>query len=143
MAEMLDSFAPKEIEQGIANEFRINSRINSNSMVLYANRLPAGKAKYGHITIYGAGINIESPFTTAQNGCPRVLEEGRTVASRLLPRYDCRTIIRIPCQIIRRGRRIIYRVLGYNSWLRTTLTILCLLLPSDSPNVTCSRHSVS
>jgi hypothetical protein len=26
-------------------------------------------------------------------------------------------IVRIPCQIIWKGRRIIYRVLGYNPWL--------------------------
>jgi hypothetical protein len=32
-------------------------------------------------------------------------------------RYFLNVIIQIPCQIIRKGRRIIYRVLGYNSWL--------------------------
>ena len=28
------------------------------------------------------------------------------------------TIMLIPCQVVRTGRRIIYRVLGYNSWLK-------------------------
>ncbi len=32
-------------------------------------------------------------------------------------RYFLNVIVRIPCQIICKGRRIIYRVLGYNSWL--------------------------
>ena len=30
-------------------------------------------------------------------------------------------IVRIPCQIVRSGRRILYRVLGYNEWTRTFL----------------------
>ena len=30
-------------------------------------------------------------------------------------------LIRIPCQIVRTGRRIIYRILGYNGWVRTFL----------------------
>ena len=32
-------------------------------------------------------------------------------------RYFLNVIVRIPCQIIWKGRRIIYRVLGYNPWL--------------------------
>ena len=28
------------------------------------------------------------------------------------------TLILIPCQIIRTGRKIIYRLLGYNDWLK-------------------------
>jgi hypothetical protein len=31
------------------------------------------------------------------------------------------TIIRLPVQIISTGRRIIYRILGYNDWVRTFL----------------------
>ena len=27
------------------------------------------------------------------------------------------TFVRLPCQIIRQGRRIVYRLLGYNAWL--------------------------
>jgi hypothetical protein len=30
-------------------------------------------------------------------------------------------IVRIPCQIVRSGRRILYRILGYNEWTRTFL----------------------
>lgn len=30
-------------------------------------------------------------------------------------------IVRLPCQIIRTGRRIIYRIVGYNQWTRTFL----------------------
>ncbi len=30
-------------------------------------------------------------------------------------------IVRIPCQIVRTGRRILYRILGYNEWTRTFL----------------------
>ena len=32
-------------------------------------------------------------------------------------RYFLNVIVQIPCQIICKGRRIIYRILGYNSWL--------------------------
>jgi len=30
-------------------------------------------------------------------------------------------IVRLPCQIVRTGRRIVYRILGYNEWTRTFL----------------------
>ena len=30
-------------------------------------------------------------------------------------------IVRLPCQIVRTGRRIVYRILGYNQWTRTFL----------------------
>ncbi len=30
-------------------------------------------------------------------------------------------LVRVPCQIVRTGRRIVYRVLGYNGWTRTFL----------------------
>jgi len=30
-------------------------------------------------------------------------------------------IVRVPCQIVRSGRRILYRILGYNEWTRTFL----------------------
>ena len=33
-----------------------------------------------------------------------------------------RQIVRIPCQIIRTGRRIVFRILGYNEWTRTFLS---------------------
>ena len=29
--------------------------------------------------------------------------------------------VRIPCQIVRTGRRIVYRILGYNDWISTFL----------------------
>jgi hypothetical protein len=39
-----------------------------------------------------------------------------------LVRMECRrflhAIILLPVQIIRTGRRIVYRLLGYNSWLK-------------------------
>ena len=30
-------------------------------------------------------------------------------------------LVQIPCQIVRTGRRVLYRILGYNEWLRTFL----------------------
>ena len=31
------------------------------------------------------------------------------------------SIVRLPCQIVRTGRRIVYRILGYNRWTRVFL----------------------
>jgi hypothetical protein len=39
------------------------------------------------------------------------------VALKMEFRRFLNTFVRLPCQIIRQGRRIVYRVLGYNAWL--------------------------
>jgi hypothetical protein len=31
-------------------------------------------------------------------------------------------LVRVPCQIVKTGRRIVYRILGYNGWTRTFMT---------------------
>jgi len=47
--------------------------------------------------------------------------EKRTGLLRMEFRRFLNAIVRVPCQIIRTGRRILYRVLGYNEWTRTFL----------------------
>lgn len=44
-------------------------------------------------------------------------ERGREIMRMEFRRF-LQAIILLPCQIIRAGRRIVYRVLGYNDWLR-------------------------
>jgi hypothetical protein len=45
-------------------------------------------------------------------------EESRRVV-RMEYKQFLRNFIMIPCQIVRTGRRLVHRVLGYNRWLRT------------------------
>lgn len=45
-------------------------------------------------------------------------EESRCVV-RMEYKQFLRNFIMIPCQIVRTGRRLVHRVLGYNRWLRT------------------------
>jgi hypothetical protein len=47
--------------------------------------------------------------------------ESSTQLLRMEFRQFLNAVIRIPCQIVRTGRRIIYRVLAYNAWLRDFL----------------------
>jgi hypothetical protein len=42
-------------------------------------------------------------------------QEGRQIVKMEFKRFVT-NLIRLPCQIIRTGRRLIYRLLSYNSW---------------------------
>ena len=44
-------------------------------------------------------------------------------------------IVMLPAQIVRRRRRIIYRIMGYNDWLKRLLRYLGI----SSPNGTCLK----
>ena len=48
-------------------------------------------------------------------------QERRTELVRMEFRRFLNAIIRVPVQIITAGRRIIYRILGYNDWVHTFL----------------------
>jgi len=45
--------------------------------------------------------------------------EERSVLLRMRFRRFLNSIVRVPCQIICSGRRVVYRILGYNQWTRT------------------------
>jgi len=45
--------------------------------------------------------------------------EERSVLLRMGFRRFLNSIVRVPCQIICSGRRVVYRILGYNQWTRT------------------------
>ena len=47
--------------------------------------------------------------------------EQRTALLRMEFRGFLNWIVRLPCQIVRTGRRIVYRILGYNEWTGTFL----------------------
>ena len=51
------------------------------------------------------------------------LQARRTADREALLRMEFRRflngLVRVPCQIVRTGRRIVYRILGYNGWTRT------------------------
>ena len=47
--------------------------------------------------------------------------EERDVLLRMEFRSFLDALVTLPCQIVRQGRRIVYRILGYNEWTRTFL----------------------
>ena len=47
--------------------------------------------------------------------------EERDVLLRMEFRSFLDALVTLPCQIVRQGRRIVYRILGYNAWTRTFL----------------------
>ena len=47
--------------------------------------------------------------------------ERREALLRMEFRQFLHAIVMLPCQIVRTGRRIVYRILGYNEWTRTFL----------------------
>ena len=47
--------------------------------------------------------------------------EARDELLRMEFRRFLHALVALPCQIVRMGRRIVYRILGYNAWARTFL----------------------
>jgi len=47
--------------------------------------------------------------------------EERDALLRMEFRSFLHALVTLPCQIVRQGRRIVYRILGYNAWTRTFL----------------------
>jgi len=42
-------------------------------------------------------------------------------ATAALSRFACSSVVEIPAQIVQTGRRIVYRLLGYQDWVATLL----------------------
>ena len=104
--------------------FFCNDRCNQENLIeqlkngLNALRMPVGDlaSNWAYMVMASLAWTLKAWFA---------LQARRTQDSAELLRMEFRrflnSIVRLPCQIIRTGRRIVYRILGYNRWTRTFL----------------------
>jgi len=102
--------------------FFSNDRCNQENLIeqlkngLNAMRMPAGDlvSNWAYMVIASLAWTLKAWFA--------LLVEKPQSRGELLSmefRRFLNNLVRIPCQIVRTGRQIIYRILGYNAWLRT------------------------
>ena len=104
--------------------FFCNDRCNQENLIeqlkngLNAFRMPVGDlvSNWAYMVMASLAWSLKAWFA---------LQARRTKDRAALLRMEFRRflngIVRLPCQIIRTGRRIVYRILGYNKWTRTFL----------------------
>ena len=78
-------------------------------------RLPVNDllSNWAYMVMAALAWNLKSWYGLLTPNRPRGLELVRMEFRRFL-----NAILLIPCQVVRTARRIIYRVLGYNGWLK-------------------------
>jgi len=70
-------------------------------------------SNWAYMVISALGWNLKSWYGLLMPNRQRGLELVQMEFRRFL-----HAIVLLPAQIVRRGRRIIYRIMGYNSWLK-------------------------
>lgn len=104
-----------ELANGRCNQENVIEQLKNGVNAL---RMPVDNlvSNWAYMVMAALAWNLKAWFA--------LLVPGRESSTRLL-RMEFRqfldSVIRIPCQIVRTGRRIIYRVLAYNAWLRDFL----------------------
>jgi len=102
--------------------FFCNDRCNQENLIgelksgLHALRMPMGDlvSNWAYMVMASLAWTLKAWFALlTRKG------EERTVLLRMGFRRFLNNIVRVPCQIICSGRRVIYRILGYNQWTRT------------------------
>ena len=104
--------------------FFCNDRCNQENLIeqlvngLQALRMPVGDlvSNWAYMVMASLAWTLKAWFALMVRST-----EQREDLLRMEFRRFFHAIIAIPCQIVRKGRRIIYRVLGYNGWTRTFL----------------------
>jgi hypothetical protein len=80
---------------------------------LNALRMPVGDlvSNWAYMVMASLAWTLKAWFALLVRG-----REKRTGLLRMEFRRFLNAIVRVPCQIVRGGRRILYRILGYNEW---------------------------
>ena len=104
-----------ELANGRCNQENVIEQLKNgvNAMRMPVNNL---LSNWAYMVMAALAWNLKAWFA--------MLVPDRESSTRLLRmefRQFLNSVIRIPCQIVRTGRRIIYRVLAYNAWLRDFL----------------------
>ena len=114
----LEAMSPAEVV------FFCNDRCNQENLIeqlkngLNALRMPVGDlvSNWAYMVMASLAWTLKAWFA---------LQARRTKDRAALLRMEFRRflngIVRLPCQIVRTGRRIVYRILGYNEWTRVFL----------------------
>jgi hypothetical protein len=101
-----------------------NDRCNQENLIaqlkggLNALRMPASDlvSNWAYMVMASLAWTLKAWFALVVRDSERREELLRMEFRRFL-----HAIVEIPCQIVRTGRRIVYRILGYNDWTRTFL----------------------
>jgi len=101
-----------------------NQRCNQENLIeqlkngLNALRMPVGDlvSNWAYMVMASLAWTLKAWFALQVRGTTERAELLRMEFRRFL-----NGIVRLPCQIIRTGRRIVYRIIGYNQWTRTFL----------------------
>jgi len=104
--------------------FFCNDRSNQENLIeqlkngLNALRMPVGElvSNWAYMVMASLAWTLKAWFALQAR-----TRKHRGELLRMGFRRFLNAIVRIPCQIVRSGRRIIYRILGYNEWTRTFL----------------------
>jgi len=104
--------------------FFCNDRCNQENLIeqltngLNALRMPVGDlvSNWAYMVMASLAWTLKAWFALQARK-----RKHRSQLLRMEFRRFLNAIVRIPCQIVRTGRRILYRVLGYNEWTRTFL----------------------
>ena len=104
--------------------FFCNDRCNQENLIeqlkngLNALRMPVGDlvSNWAYMVMASLAWTLKAWFALQAR-----TRKDRGELLRMEFRRFLNAIVRIPCQIVRSGRRILYRILGYNEWTRTFL----------------------
>ncbi len=102
--------------------FFCNDRCDQENLIselrsgIHALRMPVGDlvSNWAYMVMASLAWTLKAWFALLT----RTGEE-RSVLLRMGFRRFLNSIVRVPCQIICTGRRVVYRILGYNQWTRT------------------------
>lgn len=104
--------------------FLCNDRCNQENLIeqltngLNALRMPVGDlvSNWAYMVMASLAWTLKAWFALQTR-----MRKHRRELLRMEFRRFLNAIVRIPCQIVRTGRKILYRILGYNEWTRTFL----------------------
>jgi len=114
----MDELSPAEVV------FFSNDRSNQENLIeqlasgLNALRMPVGElvSNWAYMVMASLAWTLKAWYALQVR-----TRERRGELLRMEFRRFLNAIVRIPCQIVRSGRRILYRILGYNEWTGTFL----------------------
>jgi hypothetical protein len=101
-----------------------NERCNQENLIeqlkngLNALRMPVGDlvSNWAYMVMAALAWTLKGWFALQAR-----LRADREKLLRMEFRQFLNYLVRVPCQIVRTGRRTVYRILGYNGWTRTFL----------------------
>ena len=114
----IEAMSPAEVV------FFCNDRCNQENLIeqlksgLNALRMPVSDliANWAYMVMASLAWTLKAWFALLVRQ-----REGREALLKMESRTFLNAIVRVPTQVVRTGRRILYRILGYNQWTRTLL----------------------